>query len=341
MNEYILVLKGTNKDLATYEFETLWKVYFNEDIKLKQLHNVYYTFKSKNLINISSKLLKRLTYTNKLCLKKFEGNFKNFNKEINNLDLEKYDSKKFAVSYSRFKKEIIAENESKELAKPIFNLYKTPIVDLKNPDIVFFFFYINNSDFIFTELIYENDKDYLRRMPKFRPVAMPYTLKSDMARGSINLLGLKEGIVLDPFCGIGGILLEAYDMNFEIIGNDISWNDLKYFKENFKYFYPDAKYTRILADSKTQFLKDNTIDGIVTDIPYGRASRKLGTDLYENFLISSKKYLKKDALMIIIYANFVEFKELALKYFKEEYEINQFINKSMTRHILVLKNIKK
>jgi tRNA G10 N-methylase Trm11 len=71
-----------------------------------------------------------------------------------------------------------------------------------------------------------------------------------MARASINLLGIKSGKILDPFCGIGGILLEAYDMKFEVIGNDISWNDLKYFKENFDYFYPDSnnKYFRILAD---------------------------------------------------------------------------------------------
>ena len=177
-------------------------------------------------------------------------------------------------------------------------------------------------------------------MPKLRPVAMPYTLKSDMARASVNLLELKKGVVLDPFCGIGGILLEAYDMNFEIIGNDISWNDLKYFKENFAYFYPKADYTRILADSKTQFLKENTIDGIVTDIPYGKSSRTLGIDLYENFLKSSKVYLKDGARMIVIYANFVEFKKIALKYFNQVIEIDQYINKSMTRHILVLENTK-
>ena len=54
---------------------------------------------------------------------------------------------------------------------------------------------------------------------------MPYTLKSDIARASLNLLNLKENsIVLDPFCGIGGILLEAEDLNFKVIGNDISWN---------------------------------------------------------------------------------------------------------------------
>lgn len=177
-------------------------------------------------------------------------------------------------------------------------------------------------------------------MPKLRPVAMPYTLKSDMARCAVNLLKLKSGIVLDPFCGIGGILLEAYDMNFQIIGNDISWNDLQYTKTNFNYYFPDAKYQLSLADSKTQFLKKNTIDGIVSDIPYGKCSRKLGDDLYENFLISAREYLKKDGRMVLIYANFNEIKTLAKKYFLIIDEIDEYINKSMTRHILILENKK-
>ena len=186
--------------------------------------------------------------------------------------------------------------------------------------------------------IFENDKDYLTRMPKLRPIKMPYTLKSDMARAAINMLKLKEGIILDPFCGIGGILLEATDMGFEIIGNDISWNDLKYFKKNFDHYYPKTSYIRILADSKTQFLKENTVDAIVTDIPYGKCSRKLGTDLYEKFLQSAKQYLKPNKRLVIIYANFTQFKPLALKYFDEVVEIEEYINKSMTRHILVLEN---
>jgi len=178
-------------------------------------------------------------------------------------------------------------------------------------------------------------------MPKLRPVKMPYTLKSDMARASINLLKLKtNSTILDPFCGIGGILLEGYDMGFKIIGNDISWNDLKYMKKNFDHYFPNSNYVRILADSQTQFLKENSIDGIVTDIPYGKCSRKLGENLYENFLKSAKKYLKPNKRLIIIYANFVEFKQIAKKYFTELKEIDEYINKSMTRHILILENKK-
>jgi len=207
------------------------------------------------------------------------------------------------------------------------------------------FFILHNSlskeQLIFAVQIYKNEKDYLIRMPKLRPIAMPYTLKSDMARASINLLNISSGRMLDPFCGIGGILLEASQMNFEVIGNDISWNDLGYLKENFKFFFPEKQLPLLtLSDSRTRIFDENSIDGLVTDIPYGRACRKLGVDLYENFLINAKIYLKPNARMVVIFADFVEFKEIALKYFIEVRQINQYINKSMTSHILVFENSK-
>ena len=340
MHEYNLILKGTNKELAKYEFKTLWVTYFKEEIKLTQIHNKFYIFKSKNQIEPNHKLTSRLTLTNKICIKLFTGNFKKLNNEIENLDFSESDNKTFAIKTQRLKKDFNVKLPDKELAKPIFDSIKNPKVKIDNPDYEYNFFFENEEDFILTKKIYENDKTYLRRMPKLRPVVMPYTLKSDIARASVNLLGIKDGKVLDPFCGLGGILLEAYEMGFEIIGNDISWNDLKYFKQNFDYFYPNAKYIRILANSKTQFLKTNSIDGIVCDIPYGRACRKIGDNLYEEFLKSAKQYLKPNKRLVIIYADFVEFKNLALKYFDEIKEINQYINKSMTRHILILKNNK-
>lgn len=339
-NQYFLIFKGTNKDLAITEFKTLWEIYFDEDISIEKVHNTIYNFKTNNLINSTDEFLSRLTFTNHISLCKFEGDYGTFKSKISNLDLEKYDGKKFAIRPTRITKDFEIEIKANKLAKPIFDYFKDPKVDLINYDVEFYFFFKDKDNFYFTEKIYENNKEYLRRMPKLRPVVMPYTLKSDMARAAINLLGLKKGIILDPFCGIGGILLEAKDMGFEIIGNDISWNDLKYFKENFNHYFPNANYARCLADSTTQYLKENSVDGIVTDIPYGKSSRKIGKDIYEKFLQSAKVYLKPNKKMIVIYANFVDFKDIALKYFDEVQEIDQFINKSMTRHILILENNK-
>ena len=43
-----------------------------------------------------------------------------------------------------------------------------------------------------------------------------------MARAMINVAGIKnDEILLDPFCGTGGILIEGADMNLNIIGQDV------------------------------------------------------------------------------------------------------------------------
>jgi len=345
MIQYFIILKGTNKDFATTEFEELFNLYYNEKITLKQIKNVYYIFNSKTKLNSEDKIFKRLTFTKHLSELHYKGNFENLKSQIKNIEISKnHEGKSFAINSSRISKKFKLPIELKELAAPIFDEFQHPKVDLKNFKVRFHYFFENKETFYFTTEIYHNEMDYLERMPKFRPVVMPYTLKSDMARGAINLLNLKEGTILDPFCGIGGILLEAYDMDFKIVGNDISWNDLKYFKKNFEHYFPESfknnRVIRTLADSSTQFLKENTIDGIVSDIPYGKCCRRLGDNLYEDFLKSAKHYLKPEARLVIIYANFLEFKNITKKYFTEIKEIDHYINKSMTRHILVLKNTK-
>jgi len=339
--DYFVILKGTNKDLATFEFEDLFRVYFDEKIKLERISNVYYSFKSNVKLCGNEEFFTRLTFTKHVSLINFVGSFDDFKKNIKSFNINQFEGLSFAVEASRLKKDFELPIPLAKLAAPIFDEFENPKVNLKNYGVRFCFFYSSETEFYFTTKIYHNEMDYLGRMPKFRPVVMPYTLKSDMARNAINFLGIKEGVVLDPFCGIGGILLEAYDMGFKVIGNDISWNDLKYFKENFDHYFPKANYVRTLADSSNQFLKPNTIDGIVSDIPYGKSCRRLGTNLYEDFLKSARVYLKDGARIVLIYANFLEFKSLALKYFNEVTEVNHYINKSMTRHILVLENTKK
>ena len=336
MKEYFVVFKGSNKELATTEFSILWNLYFREQIKFTQRRNTIYSFKTDIILEKDSEILSKFTFTNGIYEFLWEGNKLT---DLKNVEVNSSISR-FAVEFKTQKK-LQAPYTIQELARPVWDLIASPRVDLKNPEEVFtYMFFDEKKDFVLTRRIFYNSKEYLRRMPKLRPVAKPYTLKSDMARAALNLLNIKEGIVLDPFCGIGGILLEAKDLGFEIIANDISWPDLKNTDIVFEKYFENYTIPKVLADSSTQFLKDNSIDGIVTDIPYGKSSRRLGLDLYRDFLQSAQKYLKKGRRLVVIYANFIQFKDLALEYFDEVVEIDQYINKSMTRHILVLENSK-
>jgi putative methyltransferase (TIGR01177 family) len=326
-----------NKDLAVSEFDSLWKIYFNSNYTLSQLQNKAYLLETSELFLQNSDFFTRSASIIFFAKILYQGNSFTEFESVFKSQVSNYEGKSFAVRIRKVRKNQETKYIERELAAHFWDNYVSPKVDLDNPENLFVFVFIDETnEFIVCEQIFENEKEYLDRMPKFRPVKMPYTLKADLARACINLLGLKKGLVLDPFAGIGGILLEAESMGFQTISNDISWNDVKYLKQNFDYYFPNSNPLRILADSRTNFLKPESIDGIVTDIPYGKCSRKLGLDLYELYLQNAQKYLKKGSRMIVIYANFLEFKSLALKYFTQVQEIDQYINRSMTRHILVL-----
>jgi tRNA G10 N-methylase Trm11 len=61
------------------------------------------------------------------------------------------------------------------------------------------------------------------------------TLPPKLARMMINLAGLKEGIIWDPFCGSGTIPMEAAVLGFDILGSDIDENALEYTEKNIEW----------------------------------------------------------------------------------------------------------
>ena len=64
---------------------------------------------------------------------------------------------------------------------------------------------------------------------------MPTSLHPQLARCCVNLTGIKKDeTLLDPFCGTGGILIEAGLMGLNCIGGDISDWVLKKCRENIK-----------------------------------------------------------------------------------------------------------
>ena len=60
-------------------------------------------------------------------------------------------------------------------------------------------------------------------MPKNRIAIHPSTMDSKLARCMVNLSrAQKNKLLLDPFCGVGGILLEAASIGCKVIGCDVS-----------------------------------------------------------------------------------------------------------------------
>ena len=139
-------------------------------------------------------------------------------------------------------------------------------VNLEKPDIIIYLIFTNQQNFFG----FSKPEQKLPRPKKVR--RHPHELDWKLARAMINLIGLKEGeTVCDPFCGTGTTLLEAESMGIKAIGVDFDEKMFEISKENLGINQYNSKL--IKGDfSKFTTMKDK-FDGIVTDLPYGTASK--------------------------------------------------------------------
>jgi len=139
-------------------------------------------------------------------------------------------------------------------------------VNLDNPDIIIYLIFTNQQNFFG----FSKPEKPMSRPKKIRK--HPHELDWKLARSMINLIGLKEGeTVCDPFCGTGTILLEAENMGIKSIGVDFDEKMCNFTRENLAI---NGFNSKIIQGDFSQFttMKDN-FDAIVTDLPYGMASK--------------------------------------------------------------------
>lgn len=115
----------------------------------------------------------------------------------------------------------------------------------------------------------------------------------------INLSQTKKNLV-DPFCGIGGVLFEALLQELEVIGIEIDPHAINGAKKNLEWGkFPKEKYQLITGNSKTVKIKDSEV--IVTEPDLGRLVRKspkqkdidLTMKNFENLMVGVLNNLKR------------------------------------------------
>lgn len=115
-----------------------------------------------------------------------------------------------------------------------------------------------------------------RRAP-LRPFFSPVTIHPKFARFLVNLSRTKPGeLILDPFCGTGGILIEAGLMGRRVTGSDASLEMVKGARLNLKYYSLNGEVQH------SDFMSVNTdskVDAIATDLPYGKNSELTNYDI--------------------------------------------------------------
>ncbi len=315
----IFLLSGENLDLAREEVLALAGT---ED---------YWQF-GNILVADADFRFERLAMTRKVYQYLFECDYKELDERMAGFDWKKVYSKSFSLRIINLGNLKFHEKEA-ELAKYVWQKVREPRVDLEHSQTKIEV--IVSEEKVFVGLVQnEIHHDFNKRRPQSWPEKHPTTIDPKLARACINITGIPVGkVVVDPFCGTGGILIEAGLMRFNTVGYDISDKMLLKCEKNLDYF----KIRRFRLEKRDATHLNNLVDYVVTDLPYGRGSRvtkELGP-LYTDFLKALWKILRYKA--VLIFPSTVNHKKLLNQTdFIVENEFNIYVHKSLSRNIVVL-----
>jgi tRNA (guanine10-N2)-dimethyltransferase len=312
--KYLFLISGENAELAKAEMELF------ADATIKEHAG------SSVIAEASHFETNRLAYTKVLCKYLFSCKRDELAEQVKKYAWNKVYKQSFYVHVHHEE-----QDNARKLADIIWNTLKNPKVSFDNPKTEIDFIF--EKDKVFCGLrIYENNEKFDARKAHKRPGFSPISLHPKLARALVNMTGIKKGeTLLDPFCGTGGILLEAGLMKIKCTGSDIAEDMLEKAKINMNSF-KIKNYKLMKADARKIKLKCNAI---ATDPPYGKASslRKQGmSKLYTDFLSNAYKILKKKSRVAIIFPNRLSIKSK----FKILRKIDVPIHKSLTRTINIL-----
>ena len=142
-----------------------------------------------------------------------------------------------------------------------------------------------------------------RTAPK-RPFFKPISLDPRLARSMVNISCPEGGKFLDPFCGTGGILLEASEVGLQVYGSDADFRMVEGSKENLQWSLENQNMSGVAEVRRCSATKLNQnwgdiapFDGFAFDPPYGLNSWKSddGFQLLEDALRSCAEVATENA----------------------------------------------
>lgn len=159
---------------------------------------------------------------------------------------------------------------------------KTGRVDLAAPAVDFRV--LVGEEFLLGRVVHRVDRHGLEgRKVTRRAFQRPITLHPKLARALVNLSRVPiGGLVADPFCGTGGVVLEASRIGLRAIGSDVRRTMAVGARHSLRAL--DAEAAFLVADAGSAPWRRGSLDGIATDPPYGRAATTRGEpplDLYD------------------------------------------------------------
>jgi len=206
-------------------------------------------------------------------------------------------------------------------------------VSLNNPETEYRAILSEDKCYFGKVLFSINRAGYDARNPGKRDFFHPGVMMPRMARTLVNIAGVQTGDrVLDPFCGTGGILIEAELLGAVSIGSDFDPVMVLGSRQNVLQSF------LMLADAARLPFQDHSIDSVVTDLPYGQSVCIKKTDtmdnLYADALDEIARVLKKGRRAVVVTHR--DISGIAKQHMTVLEQHEQRVHKSLTRHVLVL-----
>jgi len=205
------------------------------------------------------------------------------------------------------------------------------VVKLKNSETNFELFILKDISY-FCVLIKKIEQNFNSRNTKYLPAKIPISLKPKLSRVMVNLTGVVDGVLYDPFCGIGGFLIEGGLVGLKIVGSDISFEMVESTKINLDYFSLSA----IELFVKDALEANYKCEGIVCDLPYGKNTKKV-----ENLERLSLDFLKNiydyTNCLVIGSPDFLKLEKLIEKTkWKIDFSFDYYLHKNLSKNIFRL-----
>ncbi len=279
--EIFCCLKSENIDYKTLEInKNILIIETKEDKKIENIFSrLSFTFYiSRYLFSCSTKLDKIISNAKKTKIKR---------------------NGSIAIKYKNRSEKINSQKIVKALAE-VFTKYRK--VDLKNPDCEIRALITDSKVYVGLKLFELDRTQFEKRKVQFRPFFSPISLHPKIAKVLVNLSCIsKDKLLLDPFCGTGGILIEAGLMGINIIGSDIEEKMIDGCKKTLDY-YNIKDYKLFKSDiGKINNLISN-VNAVVTDLPYGKSTTTKGEkmyDLYDRAFENISKVLNKNSRAVV------------------------------------------
>lgn len=201
---------------------------------------------------------------------------------------------------------------------------KNNTVDLENPETVIKAYRFEEK-IIIGYLVQDIDRGlFEKRKNQNRPFSSPVSMDPVLARVLVNLSGVKPGEqLLDPFCGTGGILIEAGLCGIGINGTDLKEEMVEGCRENLEEYGIISHDIRQEEASEAFKIFDKKFSAVITDLPYGKSS-KTTESAVEDFLELIEDFEERSVFM---------YKDKEIDGLKADYSV--YIHRNLTRYIFI------